>query len=68
MRCERCGAELPAGMRYCTSCGARLATVTADEYGTSTLTGSGVSIAIATASIAAVIVGGMIVVVTALVR
>ncbi len=67
MRCERCGAELPVGTRYCTSCGARVAAAAADEYGTSTLTGSGVSIAIATASIAAAIVGGMIVLLAAIV-
>ncbi|NLG05882.1 MAG: TM2 domain-containing protein [Clostridia bacterium] len=30
--CEKCGAELDEGAQFCTSCGAALATDTADKY------------------------------------
>ncbi len=64
--CPRCGAEVPEGAKFCVMCGYGIAaqpTTDSIAYGTSTLTGSGLVVSLATAAIAACIVIGIIVLV-----
>lgn len=64
--CEQCGATLQDGAKYCVICGARIAPVTLPAFATSTLTGSGLTIAISTAAICAAIAAGIFVLVRSL--
>lgn len=61
--CQRCGAEPPPGARYCIMCGYRVRQEGPVDYGTATLSGSGVAVAIATAGIVTAIVVGVVVLV-----
>ena len=62
--CPRCGAELPEGAKFCVMCGARAEA--AEAYATSTLTGSGLTVALATAALCAVIAAGVFLFLTGL--
>ncbi|OJX63193.1 MAG: hypothetical protein BGO95_09270 [Micrococcales bacterium 73-13] len=64
--CERCGAELQPGARFCVMCGARVEPAPAPAVATSTLTGSGLAIAFSTAALCAAIAGGLFVLVRSL--
>ncbi len=62
--CARCGAELQPGARFCVMCGASVelgGDAVAEPFATSTLTGSGLTIAISAAAVCAVIAAGVFV-------
>lgn len=54
---------MPAGAKFCVMCGFRVEAEAGAAYGTSTLTGSGLIVSLATAAIAAGIVTGIVVLV-----
>ncbi|HWK19875.1 MAG TPA: zinc ribbon domain-containing protein [Microbacteriaceae bacterium] len=64
--CEQCGASLQPGAKFCVVCGARIAPATHPAFATSTLTGSGLTVAISTAAICAAIAAGVFVLVRSL--
>ena len=64
--CARCGASLQAGAKFCVMCGAKVEAGDGAAFATSTLTGSGLTVAISTAAICAVIAAGVFVIVRAL--
>jgi uncharacterized membrane protein YvbJ len=64
--CEQCGAVLQDGAKFCITCGARVTAATLPAVATSTLTGSGLTIAISTAAICAAIAAGIFVLVRSL--
>lgn len=65
--CPRCGAEVPANAKFCVMCGLRIEVrTTTGPSATSTLTGSGLVVSLATAALAAGIVIGIVVLVESL--
>ncbi|MBO9578306.1 MAG: zinc ribbon domain-containing protein [Microbacteriaceae bacterium] len=64
--CRRCGAELQAGAKFCVMCGAKVEAREVPAFATSTLTGSGLTVAFSTAAICAVIAGGLFVLIRSL--
>ncbi len=69
--CPRCGAELQRGARFCVMCGRKVELGTDDAvagpFATSTLTGSGLTIAISAAAVCAVIAAGVFVLLRSLI-
>ncbi len=63
--CARCGAELQAGAKFCVMCGAKVEK-SAPAFATSTLTGSGLTVAISTTAICAAIAAGAFVLIRSL--
>jgi len=64
--CEQCGATLQQGAKFCVICGAGVASGELPAFATSTLTGSGLTVAISTAAICAAIAAGVFVLVRSL--
>jgi len=64
--CEQCGAALQEGAKFCVVCGTRVAAEELPAVATSTLTGSGLTVAISTAAICAAIAAGIFVLVRSL--
>ncbi len=69
--CSRCGAELRPSARFCVMCGAKVEPAGGDAvtepFATSTLTGSGLTIAISAAAVCAVIAAGLFVLLRSLI-
>ena len=65
--CAQCGASLQPGAKFCVICGARIAATEIPAFATSTLSGSGMTVAISTAAICAAIAAGVFVLVRSLI-
>ncbi len=69
--CTRCGAELQPGARFCVMCGAKVVfgseTAVAEPFATSTLSGSGLTIAISAAAVCTAIAAGVFVLLRSLI-
>lgn len=64
--CAQCGSALQPGAKFCVVCGAKATSGDLPAFATSTLTGSGLTVAISTAAICAVIAAGIFVLVRSL--
>lgn len=65
--CAQCGATLQPRAKFCVVCGAPAVSTEVPGYATSTLTGSGLTVAISTAAICAAIAAGVFVLIRSLI-